>query len=82
MEMRTASTLCLAMVLFVGVSCQRLLQHIPEVGLGPLVQVGGDTSGRFSGSDDDGSTIEEDLVEALEADDQVTGKKAFRFLIV
>ena len=73
--MKTACTLSLAAVVVGGASCQRLLQDIPEVGLGPLVVAAADTSGRFpdySGSS--GSTIEDDLVVALEADDQVTGK--------
>lgn len=76
--MKTACTLSLAAVLVGGASCQRLLQNISEVGLGPLVMAGGDTSGRFSGDGGDGgNTIGDDLIEALEADDQVTGKPRF-----
>lgn len=75
--MKTASrVLPLAVVVISGVCCQRLLQNVPEVGLGSVVKVGSDTSGRFSDPDidDGGSTMEEELVVALEKDEQVTGK--------
>lgn len=71
--MKTTAALALAAALGRGVSCQRLLQDVPRVGLGPLVRFSSDISSRFSGSGD-ASTIEDDLVELLEADDQVTGK--------
>lgn len=74
--MKTASNLFLAAALVRGASCQRLLQNIPEVGLGPMMIAGGDSAGRYSVDEygDDGSTMEQDLIEALEVDDQVTGK--------
>lgn len=77
--MKTASNLFLAAALVRGASCQRLLQNIPEVGLGPMMIAGGDSAGRYSVDEygDDGSTMEQDLIEALEVDDQVTGKLSF-----
>lgn len=74
--MKTASNICLAAALVRAASCQRLLQNIPEVGLGPMVMAGGDSAGRYSLDEngDDGSTMEQDLIDALEVDDQVTGK--------
>ena len=70
-KMKTASTLLLTAALVGGASCRRVLQDIPEVGLGhtrsptPSTSLAGESST---------TGAEEELVEALEADDQVTGK--------
>lgn len=71
--MKTASTLFLAAALVGGASCKRVLQDIPEVGLGPTRLA---TSSSYQAESSTTATVaeEEELIEALEADDQVTGK--------
>ena len=77
--MKTAPTLLLAAALVGRVSCKRVLQDIPEVGLGPTRSPGTSTS---LAEEEESFTLEEEegvLIEALEVDDQVTGEdKHFR----
>lgn len=70
--MKTASTLLLAAALVGGASCGRVLQDIPEVGLGPTRSPEPSTS--YAEESSTSAPNGEELVEALEADDQVTGK--------
>lgn len=74
--------LAAAVLLGGGVSCQRSLRDdVPVVGIGPLAPVGGTVrrSSAFSGfsyQSATGAAIEDELVRALETDDQVTGKRS------
>lgn len=70
--MKTASTLFLAAALVRGVCCQRALQDVPVVGLGPTRPPVSSTSQAESSTS---GIDEEELIDALEADDQVTGKR-------
>lgn len=71
--MKTASTLLLAAALVGGASCQRVLQDIPEVGLGPS-RPATSSSDQAESSSTATPQEEEELIDALEADDQITGK--------
>lgn len=71
--MKTASTLLLAAALVGGASCKRVLQDIPEVGLGPS-RPATSSSSQAESSSTATSQEEEELIDALEADDQITGK--------
>lgn len=71
--MKTTSTLLLAAALIGGASGKRLLQDIPEVGLGPTRPATSSTS-QAESSTTASREEEEELIEALEADDQVTGE--------
>lgn len=74
MKMKAASFFSLAAALVGGVSCQRLLQDVREVGF--VVSSMGSASGATSSGDESasGATMAAALVEALEGDTQVTGK--------
>lgn len=69
--MKPTSVIVLAAALVGGASCKRVLQDIPVVGLGPVRPPTSSTSQAESSTS---GTDEEELREALEADDQVTGK--------
>lgn len=72
--MKTASTLLVAVALFRGVCSRRVLQDIPLVGLGPTRSPTSSTSQAESSSPGIDEEEEEEFIDALEADDQVTGK--------
>ena len=76
--MRAASFFCLAAAFLGRVSCHRPLRDVPVVGIGPVTPVGGTVrpSSAFSGfsyQSATGAAIEDELIRALETDDQVTG---------
>ena len=73
MQMKSASTLFLAAVVVGGVSCQLALQDVPVVGVDTMSPPTTSTSEAESSSTK--TAAEKELVEALEFDDHVTGKK-------
>lgn len=78
--MKTASTLLLAAALVGGSAGGRVLQDVPEVGLGPTHSP--EPSTTFAEESSTSVLNEDELVEALESDDQVTGKiKYFRRIL-
>lgn len=73
-KMKTASALILAAAIFSGGSCARVLQEdAPMVGVDPT---GPSSASSMSGSGSTTVTVadEEELIEALEVDDHVTGE--------
>lgn len=73
--MKNASTLLLlAAALVRGVCCGRVLKATPTVGLGTMREPTASTSQAESSSPGIDEKDEEEFIEALEVDDQVTGK--------
>lgn len=70
MKIKTTYTIFLAASLVGGISCQRLLQGVPQTGLDATAPVDSADPAQVT----DGTGVEKQLVQSLEADPQVAGK--------
>lgn len=73
MKIKTASTLSLAAALVSGVSCQRVLQEVAEIGFD--ISPSGATSGDEGTGSSTAAGTADLLIAALEGDEQVSGKE-------